>query len=104
MITAVANDYDFNEIFTRQLEELILKQDVLLGLSTSGHSANVIRAFEKAKEMGGKTILLSGRYGGALRNMTDIAILVPSEVTAHIQEAHEWFYHILCGWMEYVLG
>lgn len=103
VMTAVANDYGFDEVFARQVEGLMTARDVLLGLSTSGNSANVIKAFEKAKEIGGTTILLSGKAGGKLRFMADIAIIVPSDVTAHIQEAHECIYHILCGLIEEAL-
>lgn len=104
VMTAVANDYDFEQVFARQVEGLMTDKDVLIGLSTSGNSANVIQAFEKAKEIGGKTILLSGKSGGMLRNMADIAIIAPSNVTAHIQEAHECIYHILCGLVEDALA
>lgn len=100
VITAVSNDYDFDQVFARQVEGLMTDKDVLLGLSTSGNSANVIHAFEKADEIGGKKILMSGKSGGKLRDMADIAIVVPSDVTAHIQEAHECVYHILCGLVE----
>lgn len=104
VMTAVANDYDFEQVFARQVEGLMTEKDVLLGLSTSGNSANVIRAFEKAREIGGKTILLSGKSGGRLRAMADIAIVAPTDVTAHIQEAHECVYHILCGLVEDALA
>ncbi len=104
VMTAVANDYDFGQVFARQVEGLMTDKDVLLGLSTSGNSANVIRAFEKAREIGGKTILLSGKSGGKLRAMADIAVIAPSDVTAHIQEAHECVYHILCGLVEDALA
>lgn len=100
VMTSIANDYSFEQVFARQVEGLMTGKDVLLGLSTSGNSINVIRAFEKAKEIGGRTILLSGMSGGMLREMSDIAIIVPSGVTAHIQEAHECIYHILCGLVE----
>lgn len=104
VMTAVANDYDFEQIFARQVEGLMTEKDVLLGLSTSGNSANVIRAFEKAKQIGGKTVLLSGKSGGKLRMMADVPLVVPSDVTAHIQEAHECIYHILCGLVEQALA
>ncbi len=103
VMTAVANDYGFDEVFARQVEGLMTAHDVLLGLSTSGNSTNVIKAFEKAKEIGGTTILLSGKTGGKLRAMADVAIIVPSDVTAHIQEAHVCIYHILCGLIEEAL-
>ena len=104
VMTAVANDYAYEQVFARQVEGLMNERDVLLGISTSGNSENVIHAFEKAKQLGGKTILLSGKDGGALRNMADIALVVPSDVTAHIQEGHECVYHILCGLVEQVLA
>lgn len=104
VMTAVANDYAYEKVFARQVEGLMNKQDVLLGISTSGNSANVICAFEKAKQLGGKTILLSGKNGGALRDMADIALVMPSDVTAHIQEGHECVYHILCGLVEQALA
>ena len=104
VMTAVANDYGFEQVFARQVEGLMTDKDILLGLSTSGNSVNVIRAFEKAKEIGGKTVLLSGGSGGRLRETADIAIVVPSDVTAHIQEAHECVYHILCGLIEDALS
>ena len=104
VMTAVANDYGFEQVFARQVEGLMTDNDILLGLSTSGNSVNVIRAFEKAKEIGGKTVLLSGGSGGRLRETADIAIVVPSDVTAHIQEAHECVYHILCGLIEDALS
>lgn len=104
VMTAVSNDYDFEQVFARQVEGLMTDKDVLLGLSTSGNSTNVIRAFEKAKEIGGKTILLSGRSGGSLQKIADIAIIAPADVTAHIQEVHECVYHILCGLVEDALA
>lgn len=100
VMTAIANDYSFDHVFARQVEGLMKGSDVLLGLSTSGNSVNVIYAFEKAKEIGGKTILLSGRKGGRLQEMADISIIAPSDVTAHIQEAHACIYHVLCGLLE----
>lgn len=104
VMTAVANDYAYEQVFARQVEGLMNKQDVLLGISTSGNSANVIRAFEKAKQLGGKTILLTGKNGGTLRDIADIALVMPSDVTAHIQEGHECVYHILCGLVEQALA
>lgn len=88
LITAVANDYGFEGVFARQVEALGRAGDVLLGISTSGNSANVVRAFELAKEQGLRTIALTGESGGALALQADIQISVPSAVTSHIQEAH----------------
>jgi D-sedoheptulose 7-phosphate isomerase len=88
LLTAVANDFGFEGVFARQLEALGRPGDVLLGISTSGGSANVIRAFETARDRGIRTIALTGASGGALAPLADVQIKVPSEVTSHIQEAH----------------
>lgn len=99
-MTAIANDYGFDQIFARQVEGLMNKKDVLVGISTSGNSRNVIKAFEKAKEIGGTTVLLSGKEGGKLKSRADYSFIAPCDVTAHIQEAHECVFHILCGLIE----
>ncbi len=99
-MTAIANDYGYEQVFARQVEGLMNQGDVLLGISTSGNSENVVCAFQKAHDLGGKTILLAGRDGGKLRSMADLAFVVPCQVTAHIQEVHECVYHILCGLVE----
>lgn len=99
-MTAIANDYGYNQVFARQLEGMMKKDDILIGISTSGNSENIIEAFKKARELGGLTFLFSGKTGGRLKNMADVSIIVPSYVTAHIQEAHECLYHILCGLIE----
>lgn len=103
-MTSIANDYGYDSVFSRQVEGLATDKDILIGISTSGNSKNIIRAFEKMHEIGGKTVLLSGRDGGKLREMANIAIVVPCDVTAHIQEAHECVYHILCGLLEDALA
>lgn len=87
-VTCVSNDYGFEYIFSRQLEGLARKGDLLLGLSTSGNSKNVILAFEKAKEIGLKTVALLGRDGGELKAMADVPIIVPAETSDRIQEVH----------------
>lgn len=99
-MTAIANDYGYEEVFARQVEGIMNPQDILLGISTSGNSKNVVRAFEKAHDIGGKTALLSGKDGGVLKNIADYAIIVPSKVTARIQESHLLIYHILCEIIE----
>lgn len=99
-MTAIANDFGYASVFSRQVEGLATDKDILIGISTSGNSDNIIRAFEKMHEIGGKTVLLSGRDGGKLKAMADLALVVPCNVTAHIQEAHECVYHILCGLVE----
>jgi D-sedoheptulose 7-phosphate isomerase len=87
-VTCVSNDYGFNEIFSRQLQGLARKGDLLLGLSTSGNSENVIRAFNVAREIGVKTVALLGRDGGKLASLADLAIVVPAQTSDRIQEMH----------------
>jgi D-sedoheptulose 7-phosphate isomerase len=88
LLTAVANDFGFEGVFARQVEALARAGDVLLGISTSGSSLNVVRAFEQARDQDVRTIALTGASGGALGPLADIEIKVPSEETSHIQEAH----------------
>ena len=99
-MTAIANDYGFEQVFSRQVEGLMTPRDVLLGISTSGNSKNVINAFEKAKEIGGKTMLLAGKGGGKLKDIADVSIIVPADVTARIQECHMVIYHTICELVE----
>lgn len=87
-VTCVSNDYGFEHIFSRQIEGLGRKGDLLLGLSTSGNSKNVILAFEAAKKKGIKTIALLGKDGGALKGLADLAIVVPAQTSDRIQEIH----------------
>ncbi|MGZ8612978.1 MAG: D-sedoheptulose-7-phosphate isomerase [Actinomycetota bacterium] len=88
ILTAIANDFGFEGIFARQVEALGRPGDVLIGISTSGNSADVIRAFEQAQAQELRTIALTGETGGALAPMADVAIRVPSRETSHIQECH----------------
>ena len=88
LLTAVANDYGFEHVFARQVEALGREGDVLIGISTSGNSANVVKAFERARAAGLRTIALTGESGGGLDPLADIEINVPSSETSHIQEAH----------------
>ncbi|HEX5903330.1 MAG TPA: SIS domain-containing protein [Actinomycetota bacterium] len=88
LLTAVANDYGFEGVFARQVEALGREGDVLLGISTSGASANVVRAFEQARAQELRTIALTGEDGGKLGPLADVEINVPSSETSHIQEAH----------------
>ncbi len=96
VLTAIGNDFGFDRIFDRQVEALAQKGDVLIGISTSGNSKNVIRALSLAQNMGCKTIGLSGRDGGAMSDFCDINIIVPSHDTARIQEMHIMIGHIIC--------
>src|ERR1700730_609700 len=100
LLTAIANDFGFQEIFSRQLEALAKPQDVVFAISTSGNSPNVLRALETAKALGLKKIGLTGNDGGKLRDLVDICIIVPSTSTPRIQEAHTLVIHILCGIVE----
>ena len=99
-ITCIGNDYSFNEIFSRQIRALGLKGDCLLGISTSGNSENILEAVKSANEMGISTIGLLGRDGGKLKAYCNMSIIVPSETTARIQEAHILIGHTLCGSVE----
>lgn len=88
LLTAISNDYGFDEVFARQVEALGRPGDVLLGISTSGNSQNVVTAFEQARTQGLRTIALTGRSQSTLSPLADIEIRVPSDETSHIQEAH----------------
>lgn len=99
-VTAIANDYSFEELFVRQLEGLGRAGDVAVGISTSGNSPNVVRGLEKATSMKIRTIGLTGRSGGAMMELAEICIRVPSTVTARIQEVHLTIGHILCALVE----
>lgn len=99
-ITAVANDYSFENIFKRQIEALGLPGDVVLGLTTSGKSANVIEAFKQARTMKLKTIALIGKGGQALAPLVDVLLTVPSDNTPRIQEAHLFILHLLAQEIE----
>ena len=93
ILTAVANDYGYENVFSRQVGALGRQDDVLIGISTSGNSENVIRAVRHATTMGIQTIDLIGSGGGTLAGAADIAVSVPSDVTARIQEAHIFILH-----------
>jgi len=103
-LTCIGNDYSFHDVFCRQVLALGKEGDCLIGISTSGNSENVLRAFVAAKELGIKTIGLLGRDGGKLAALSDVAIVVPSDVTARIQEAHILIGHTICGGVEQALG
>jgi D-sedoheptulose 7-phosphate isomerase len=99
-LTAIANDYSYADIFVRQLRGLGRSGDVLVALSTSGNSDNVLRAALAAKELGILTVGLTGRGGGKLRQAVDIPICVPAEAANHIQEMHIAIGHYICGYVE----
>lgn len=96
VVTALANDYGFETIFSRQIEALGQKNDIAIGISTSGKAKNVIAGIKQAKKMGIKTVILSGGDGGEIAKLSDFSLIVPSSVTARIQEAHITIGHIIC--------
>ena len=100
LLTACANDYSFEHIFSRQVEALGREGDVLVGITTSGKSPNVRRALEQARTQGLKTVLFSAGDGGPCAALADVAVLVPSQVTSHIQECHLAVGHIVCELIE----
>jgi len=100
ILTALANDYGYEIVFAKQIEALGEKNDVAVGISTSGKAKNVALGIKQAKKMGMKTIALTGADGGELTKLTDISLIVPSSVTARIQEAHITVGHIICELVE----
>ena len=95
-LTAIGNDYGFDQVFARQLEALARPGDVLIGLSTSGSSTNVVRAFEKAREMSVTTIALVGPKGGELAGLADACLAAPGEAASVVQECHIAALHAMC--------
>lgn len=100
ILTALGNDYGYDSIFARQIEGLGRKGDVAFGISTSGNSSNVISGITQAKKQGLKTIALLGNNGGKIAPLVDVAIIVPSNDTARIQESHMCIYHAVCELVE----
>lgn len=100
ILTSVGNDYGYNYVFARQIEALCRPEDLVIGLTTSGNSANVVSAIEAAKAIGATTIGLTGGTGGKLNELCDYNIVIPSNVTARIQEAHIFVGHSLCEILE----
>jgi len=100
VLTAIGNDYGFDAVFSRQVEGLGAPGDVVVGISTSGNSANVLAALAKARELGCRTIALLGRDGGTIKTVADISIIVPSSDTPRIQEGHITIIHIVCDLLE----
>jgi D-sedoheptulose 7-phosphate isomerase len=103
VLTSISNDIAFIDIFSRQIKALGKEGDVAVGISTSGNSANVIKAFEVAREMGMKTIAFTGNDGGILAKLADIALIVSSSSTPRIQETHILVGHLLCEMVEHQL-
>jgi D-sedoheptulose 7-phosphate isomerase len=100
ILTAVSNDYGYDDVFRRQVEALCVPGDVLVGISTSGASSNVCRALQAARELGAFTIAFTGQNGGPAETAADECLRIPSSDTARIQEAHILCGHMLCDWIE----
>ena len=99
-ITCWANDYEFDSVFERQVQTLVTKKDFLFCFSTSGNSKNVVLAAQAAKKIGAKTVAMTGKDGGVLKETSTFPIVIESEITSHIQEAHITIVHILCDLLE----
>lgn len=96
ILTAIGNDYGYDEVFSRQVEALVKPNDVVFGITTSGNSLNIIKAIDKAKELGALTVGLTGKDGGLLKDICDHCLVIPSNHTPRIQEAHILIGHIIC--------
>jgi len=103
ILTSLANDYGYEVVFAKQIEALGRKNDVVIGISTSGKAKSVVLGIKQAKKMGLKAVALTGADGGELAKLTDISLVVPSSVTARIQEAHITIGHIICELAEEAL-
>lgn len=103
LLTSISNDTDFSEVFSRQLLALGRKGDIAIGITTSGNSPNILKAFEVAKRIGIITIALVGRDGGEVAKVADLSLIVPSYNTPRIQETHILIGHILCEMVETLL-
>ena len=100
ILTALGNDYDYDAVYEKQVTALGNEGDVIFAISTSGNSANCVKACERAKDMGITTVALTGESGGNLREVCDYTFNVPCTMTPHIQEAHIMLIHIICGIIE----
>ena len=103
VITSIGNDYSFDDIFSKQIKAIGMEGDVLLAISTSGNSGNVISAVKAARGLGIYTVALTGGDGGRVRSLADMALMVKSNTTARIQEAHSLAGHVICQLVDYIL-
>lgn len=99
-LTAIANDYSYADVFAREAKAFTKREDVFIGISTSGNSENVFRAINVAKEVGAVTVAFLGKNGGIIKKITEYPIVVPCDTTARIQESHIMLIHILCELIE----
>ncbi len=103
VITSIGNDYSFDDIFSKQIKAIGMEGDVLLAISTSGNSGNVISAVKAARGLGIYTVAFTGGDGGRVRSLADMALMVKSNTTARIQEAHSLAGHVICQLVDYIL-
>jgi len=103
-LTAIGNDYGFDQVFARQLRAFARPGDVLIALTTSGQSRNIILALQAAKDLDIRSIAFLGKGGGAARGLATVDLIVPSQTTPRIQEAHVFLYHCLCEMVEPLIG
>ncbi|NIO04478.1 MAG: SIS domain-containing protein [Proteobacteria bacterium] len=103
VLTSISNDYSFSEVFAKQIKALGKAGDIAVGISTSGNSPNLVRAFEVAREIGITTVALIGSNGGTMAELADYALIVPSSKTPRIQEAHITIGHVICEMVERLL-
>jgi len=100
LLTCIGNDYSFDEVFARQVRALVRPGDALWAISTSGSSPNILRAAEAARLRGAKVLAMTGRSGGRLKDLADVALCVPADSTPRIQQGHLALLHLLCGLVE----
>lgn len=100
ILTAISNDYGYERVFSRQIEALAASGDLVVGISTSGNSPNVLNALALAGDKGCRTVGLLGRDGGSIREVADLALVAPSRETPHIQETHAFIIHVVCDLVE----
>ncbi len=100
ILTGIANDYGYEDVYARQVQAYLREGDILIGISTSGNSENVLRAVQMARKMGVRTAALLGKDGGRIGGTVDIPVIVPNNVTARVQEVHITLIHILCELLE----
>jgi D-sedoheptulose 7-phosphate isomerase len=100
ILTAIGNDYGFDRVFRRQVEALAVAGDLIVGISTSGNSPNIMQALELAREKGCRTVGLLGRDGGVIKDVCDLALVVPTNDTPRVQEGHITIIHIVCDLLE----
>jgi len=100
VLSCAANDFGYDQVFSRQVEGLGRAGDVLVVMTSSGNSVNLLRAVEAAKSLNMKSVSMMGKDGGLLKDKCDIELIVPSNITHHIQEVHEMIYHAVCQWVD----